>query len=434
MSADNVVSFPGGSPDPISPNRRERPNRPNRPSEAAKVDGAELLEDLYKHFRRYIVTVSHDDLALLALWTLHTHLADVLPTSPRLLIDSVMPGSGKTTVLEHIQKLGMDPVMMAAISSPALLTRMLADRPRTLLVDEVDRVLDPRGDMQKDLIAILNSGYKQGATRPVLVPIKDGGWQAEEQPTYAPVALAGNSPRLPDDTLSRCLRIVLMPDVNGEAEDSDWELIADEVHILRLRCEAWAEQAGDQVKTARPPLPAGVRGRMREIWAPLARVAAVAGGRWPEIVDVLIERDLDERRLEREEGLAAQPPAVRLLVDIRRIYDTDERDFIPTAELIARLIGDDPEQWGEASNFGKPLTAQRMGRMLVRGYRIHSVKNAEGNRRGYRRGQFSNAWRRMLRSDGSDTSASSGGSGRHTPVELVEIAATTTREEHHAEV
>ena len=424
MSADNIVSFP----DPNRLNRQDRPNRPNCQPEVARVDGAELLEDLYKHFGRYIVTVSSDDLALIALWTLHTHLTDVLPTSPRLLIDSVMPGSGKTTVLEHVQKLGRDPVMMAAISSPALLTRMLADRPRTLLVDEVDRVLDPRGDMQKDLIAILNSGYKQGSTRPVLVPVKDGGWQAEEQPTYAPVALAGNSPRLPDDTLSRCLRIVLMPDANGEAEDSDWELIGDEVHLLRLRCEAWAEQVADRVQTARPPLPAGVRGRMREIWAPLKRIASVAGGRWPEIVDILIERALDEQRLEREEGLTAQPPAVRLLADLRRIYETDEREFIPTAELIARLIGDDPEQWGEASIFGKALTSQRMGRMLVRGYRIHSSKDTDGNRRGYRRGQFSTAWRRMLRtagSGGSDGSDGLGGSDRYTPVELVEIAAPT---------
>jgi hypothetical protein len=45
--------------------------------------------------------------------------------------------------------------------------------------------------------------------------------------TYAPVAMAGNSPRLPDDTRSRAIRIPLLPDLDGTVEESDWEHIED---------------------------------------------------------------------------------------------------------------------------------------------------------------------------------------------------------------
>src|SRR3546814_15954853 len=82
---------------------------------------------------------------------------------------------------------------------------------RTILIDEVDRSLDPKKPGVEDLIAILNSGYKRGATRPVLVPSKGGEWDVSEMSTFSPVAMAGNAPHPPDDTRSRCIRVLLLP-------------------------------------------------------------------------------------------------------------------------------------------------------------------------------------------------------------------------------
>jgi hypothetical protein len=47
------------------------------------------------------------------------------------------------------------------------------------LLDEVDRSLRPDEPGVADLIGILNSGYRRGATRPVLVPTKGGGWAVD---------------------------------------------------------------------------------------------------------------------------------------------------------------------------------------------------------------------------------------------------------------
>ena len=124
----------------------------------------EAVEGIYKWLKRYIYVQDERDLYILALWIFASHVAKELYTSPRLLIDSPLPGSGKTTLLEHISKLAKDPVQIASISTPALLARLTANGIRTLLLDEIDRSLDPKRPGVNDLIALLNSGYKVGGT------------------------------------------------------------------------------------------------------------------------------------------------------------------------------------------------------------------------------------------------------------------------------
>ena len=202
-------------------------------------DGAELLSDTAAWYGRFIRVTDPDDLNLLALWTAHTHLVVELYTSPRLQVDSVVFGSGKTTVLDHLHRLCQNPVQAATLSSPALIPRLLESWMRSLLLDEVDRSLHPDKPGVGELIGIIYSGYRYGATRPVLIPVKGGGWEASEMPTYAPVAIASNSPNLPADTVSRSIRILLMPDLDGSVEDSDWELIEEEAARLRALITTW---------------------------------------------------------------------------------------------------------------------------------------------------------------------------------------------------
>ena len=106
-------------------------------------NGAAILECLRDWFGRFISVVNVNDLDVLALWSAHTHLAEQLYTTPRLRLDSIAPASGKTTVLDHLARLCHRPVQASALSSYAVLPRLLADGPRTVLVDEVDRVLRP---------------------------------------------------------------------------------------------------------------------------------------------------------------------------------------------------------------------------------------------------------------------------------------------------
>jgi hypothetical protein len=142
-----------------------------------------------------------------------------------------------------------------------------------------------------------------------------------------------------------------------------------------------------------PVLPAKCIGRTRERWSPLRRVAEAAGGRWPEACHSLIERDLAEADAEREDAGDRVPPHVVLLKDIGELWPAG-RDFLPTAVLIPALHSHHPEMWGEKSSYGKALTAQRMGRMLVRNFKVNSHRTPD-HERGYRVSAFRPVWSRM---------------------------------------
>jgi len=353
-----------------------------------------ILDDTRAWFARFVRTMDDLDLDLFTLWAAHTWLAMETYTTPRLVLDSPVPGSGKTTVLEHLFRLCIHPVQMASVGSPALLTRMLQDGIRTVLIDEADRSLDPKKEGVGELLAVLNSGYKRGATRPVLVPAKNGGWETAEMPTFSPVAMAGNNPNLPEDTKSRAIRVVLLPDLDGEVEDSDWEEIEAEAEELGAALASWAESVRDQVRTSRPPLPAYCRGRFKERWAPLMRIAAAVGPVWLEACHKLLERDKEMQAMDREDGLTREKPAVTLIRDLRQIWDGET--FMSTDTIIHWLIKENPGMWSAESQFGKALTVQRLGRMLAGSYGVHSGRELdEPRRRGYFRAALAPAMRRM---------------------------------------
>ena len=67
-------------------------------------------------------------------------------------------------------------------------------------------------------------------------------------------------------------------------------------------------------------LPEKCRGRSKEKWRPLKRVAVLVGGAWPGIADRLIERNIAEDEAERDSGLKARPPGMVLLTDLRKIW------------------------------------------------------------------------------------------------------------------
>lgn len=372
------------------------------------IEFGDVLDMVRAHFAAYVMTCSPGDLDILALWTVHTHLCEETYTSPRISLDSPVPGSGKTTVLEHFERLAFNPVQMASVSSPALLVRLLANGVRTILIDEVDRSLNPKKPGIEDIIAVLNSGYKVGASRPVLVPDKEQGWVAKEMPTYSPVAMAGNSPHLPDDTRSRCLEVLLMPAQEGDVAETDWELIDADVRALGEAVAAGAELVREHVRTTRPSVPAGCTGRMKERWLPLKRVAAAASPEWAGRVDRLILQDLDKESAMREEGLTHRPVHITLLHHIHEVWLEGET-FMPTSDLIPMLIARHPEMWGSTSTFGKDLTPQRLGRMLTSRYRIHSDRPGSVGPRGYQRADFEAAFRSM-RITGSAGSTGSTGS------------------------
>jgi hypothetical protein len=76
----------------VVPTTTPRCNLPNR-------SGAEVLDDVASFVARFNVFPSEYCVPTLALWYAHTHMADRFYVTPRLILDSAEPGSGKTRVL-----------------------------------------------------------------------------------------------------------------------------------------------------------------------------------------------------------------------------------------------------------------------------------------------------------------------------------------------
>lgn len=338
---------------------------------------ARALDEVRAWLDRFVIFQSPSDLDVMALWTAHTWAMDLVRTTPRILVDSPMPESGKTTLLEHLRHLCMGPMHAAALSSPALLPRMLAQGPRTILLDEADRSLNPQREGVGELVAVINAGYKQGATRPVLAP-SGGDWEARELPTYAPVVMAGNAPRLPDDTRSRCIRVLLMPDLAGQAEESDWEELEEDAEALRSRLAEAVAGAGELIDR-KPELPEGCRGRMAEKWRPLTRVAAAAGQKWLDAVHTATTRNMEEMQQEKEAGLIKGTPQTALLRDLAECWPGGV-GLWRSQEMAEVLAERYPGRWGEGSRFGRALTVQRMGQLLTQGFKISASRDSLGTR------------------------------------------------------
>lgn len=345
----------------------------------------------------YVSTMHEEDLDILTLWTLHTHFMPVLHTTGRLLLDSPVPESGKTTVLDHMSHLALDPLQTSSVSSGALIPRLLNERLRTILIDEADRALNPDNPNNNEIISTVNSGYRRGGTRTVLVPGADGQWKAEEMSTFGAVAMAGNNPDLADDTRSRTIRVLLLPDKEGRVEDSEWEFIEAPAKDLQENISQWAEANRDRIIDIRPEMPGGVRGRFKECWAPLVRVAALCGSEWLERGMHLAERALALRQAEIDSGLVSDPPRILMLKAMYENWPKGQERW-KTADIIPMLAAENPALWEEDVIKGrKRVTAQAVGYTLGKVFGLHTRQGTTRDDRtyAYHRSDFDPVFVRM---------------------------------------
>lgn len=132
---------------------------------------------------------------------------------------------------------------------------------------------------------------------------------------------------------------------------------------------------------------------MRERWNPLKRIAAVAGNEWSERVDHLILRDIESALQQTENGDLQLSVNLQLVKDLFGVFGA-EPGFIPTVQLVAKLIRHNPDQWSISSFYGKNLTPQRFGQILARAYGLNSVRIGD-SARGYHSDQFKRIWQQL---------------------------------------
>jgi len=349
------------------------------------LDGSLILDKTRDFIARFCAFPDEHSLNAVTLWVAHAHMHGNFDTSPRLAALSPEPGSGKTRLLELLENLTPEPMFVFGASTAALF-RSMADREVTLLFDEVDTIFTRRGkdDQNEDLRALLNVGYRNGATIPRCVGPKH---EVQSFSVFAPAALAGLGD-LPDTLMSRAIVIRMRRRAPHEhVEPYRPRQHAHEGDELCERLAQWALTVGPEAGRAWPELPDGIVDRLAEVWEPLIAVADVAGVTWPELAReaaTYFANVASDR---------APSLGIRLLTDLKTVFE--DRPAMSTEDILAALNGMDEAPWGNIR--GNPLDARGLANRLRQyGVKSTTVRIGEQVSKGYKAEDLYDPWQRYL--------------------------------------
>ena len=215
-------------------------------------------------------------------------------------------------------------------------------------------------------------------------------------PIFCPKAIAGIG-KLPDTVADRSIPIELKRRSPSEkVEKFRFRKVERKAQSLRKAAANWAETHLKDLKGKEPNLPEALDDRAQDIIEPLLAIADAVGGEWPEKARTAAVKLLTGENREDTESLG-----VRLLRDVRRIFDREKADRLPTSVLLKKLHAAEDAPWGSIR--GEPLDARGLA-CLLKPYGIRPDKLREGDRtfRGYRRSDFEDAWSRYTPKEGDN--------------------------------
>ena len=309
--------------------------------------------------------------------------------------------SGKTRVLEVLELLCRNPEMTPGASAAALIRSGDEENPPTLLLDEMDTVYSKKNDTEaENTRRFLNAGYKRGAR--FLKCVGQGtDISVKKFPAFCPKALAGIDRCLPDTVLDRSLPIELARQTREERAERLRDREAKAITApLRAELEALAQQPGviESLRSARPVMPSELHDRAQDISEPLVAIADMAGGEWSEKGRAALAKLFGGQEEESDVH-------VRLLADIKRVFDENGENKLPTLSILDGLTAiqnDAPwALWWEEDlkNHRYKKAGSYLAKKLKRyGIKPEKIRFSEDTAQGYHRSNFEKTWERYLAS------------------------------------
>jgi hypothetical protein len=353
---------------------------------------AVLLESLTGFLRRYVV-LSQEQLTVLALWVVHSHVLAAAEVTPYLAVTSAVPGCGKTLLLEVLEPLVARPWKTGRVTPAVLMRRIDAETP-TLLLDESDMAF--RGDREYAAVlqGTLNEGYRRRGNHTICVP-RGNSWGYQTFSVFCAKAVAGIG-KLPDTVASRSIPVELKRKTAAETVEEKWEerLWAQAEPL----CEALQRFAEDQLEALRlvtPRVPARLQNRQREVCRPLLAIAELAGQGWPDRAAQALLVLMGGKEIGEEAA------GTELLAAIQGVFARAGWDEVLTHELVRQLASDDESAYAEWWDEREAKPARGAARRLANSLRAFGIRSRNLRRdgkglKGYDRRQFEDAWARHL--------------------------------------
>jgi hypothetical protein len=323
------------------------------------------------------------------LWAAHTWAVDAFDISPRLAIRAPTRGSGKTRLLEVLAQVCKDAHLIVG-PSEAVIYRMIAAGPPTILLDEADRLFEKRAEDVAGIVQMLNTGHARGTTVPrVLNPHTNA---LRFWPAYAAVALAGIGTLWPDTIMDRAILITLERKTPTETvsplrREHQWlsKGIGEEVGAL-IRA---AVDAGLPKITRMPDLGSD---RAQDNWLALFQIAYLAGRHWPE-------RAVQAALRLSAAGIVAvedDRPEIMALRDVRATFlAMGDPEFVSSYSLLDALLNRTASPWAAMDwHYDRALTAARLATYL-RTFGVTPEQPGHRGSAGYWLSQVDRAWQRV---------------------------------------
>ena len=233
------------------------------------VDGAELLDQLAREFRRFLVLPDHGEV-LLALWSLHTYCFELFDHTPILYITAPTKQCAKSRVLEVLAKLAHNPMSSSSMNGATLFRSIETFKP-TLLLDEMDRI-----PMEKktDITMVLNAGYaREGKVH----RCQGHEYKVVRFGVYCPKALAGIGDYITNTVTDRSIQLSMQKKLKSQEVEKFRRYQPEE---WQRKCVRWSQDNLDTLEQCQPQMPEALSDRQEDIWEPLFAIAQCAGGQW----------------------------------------------------------------------------------------------------------------------------------------------------------
>jgi hypothetical protein len=350
------------------------------------VSPSDLLKEIEQYIRRYVVLPPTAYLPM-ALWVIATHTVEKFDCFPYIAVVSAAKRSGKTRLAEVLETLVRQPWRGTA-PSPAVLYRMLESMP-TLLLDETEPLNGKnKSETTQILLAILNAGYRKGAT----IPRCDGHEHKPRLfPVYGPKLFAAIG-RLPDTLMDRSM-VIHMKRRTREQKVARFRQgrITNETRPLKESILHLAEtRRGSIQRTYQELLETDLEflnDRDADLWTPLFTICTVINPeRVPDLRTCAIVLSAAKAADDEDDSYA-----LTLLRDIRTVWP-EGTDKYETSLLVEKLRTLEESPWSEHQ-----LTARKLARIL-KPFEVESRKIRVGERtaRGYLFYEFQDAFARYL--------------------------------------
>ena len=362
--------------------------KPEERGEPEKVpDGAELLERLVRFIRRFVALTEHQAI-LIVLWIVHTHALDAADNTPYVNVKSAEKRSGKTRLLEVLSLLAAGSWLTGRVTAAVLVRKVAAEAP-ALLLDESDAAFKGDREYAETLRGVLNAGFRRGGVASLCVG-QGANITYEDFSVFCPKVIAGIG-NLPDTVADRSIPIELRRRRPSEkVERFRPRKVGPQSLPIHRDVRAWAHAHLDSLSAAEPDLPDELDDRAQDIMEPLLAIADEVGGEWPER-----SRRAAVALLTGEEREDAESLGVRLLRDVRGVFDEKGSDRLSTGKLLEALHVMEEAPWGSLR--GEALEARGLARLLKPyGVKPEKLREGEDTFRGYRRASFEDAWVRYL--------------------------------------